>query len=115
MARPTPQQQLEILERRTHVARRWMRGEPQHEIAQAFEVDRSTISHDLTAIRAEWLSRATGHYDKRQAEELARVDECERQAWAAWARSQEPAETLRARRAGGTETTEKVSKGQAGD
>jgi hypothetical protein len=110
---------LAILERRKNVAARYVRGETQWEIARAFEVDQKTISNDLAAIRKEWLADAVRSVDEIKARELAKIDECEAQAWRAWTKSQENAETLRARvRGKGDDArpeTEKVTKGQAGD
>jgi hypothetical protein len=110
---------LAILERRKNVAARYVRGETQWEIARAFEVDQKTISNDLAAIRKEWLADAVRSVDEVKARELAKIDECEAQAWRAWTKSQENAETLRARVRGKGEDarpeTEKVTKGQAGD
>lgn len=112
------QVELAILERRKNVAQRYVRGQTQWEIARAFEVDQATISRDLAAIQAEWLSQAVLDVGTVRARELARIDEVERQAWIAWLKSQENAETSKERTRGpdGTQTvTEKVSKGQAGD
>ncbi len=111
----TSANRLALLERRKNVARRYLRGETQWEIARAFEVNQSTISDDLAAIRVEWLGIAVLDMDAIKAKELARIDEVERQAWAAWTKSQENAETLKDRTSGNTSMTEKVSKGQAGD
>ncbi len=106
---------LAVLERRKNVAARYVRGQTQWEIARAFEVDQGTISRDLKAIHAEWLASAVLSRGEWTARELARIDEVERQAWAAWAKSQENAETLRAKMRGDKAETEKISKGQAGD
>jgi hypothetical protein len=104
-----------VLERRREVARRYSRGEAQWEIARALRVNAATVTRDLDAVRKEWRAEALGDLGKVVAEQLARIDECERQAWAGWAKSQENAETLRARKRGDVAETEKVSKGQAGD
>lgn len=104
-----------ILERRKKVAARYLRGQTQWEIARAFEVDQSTISRDLKVIQAEWLAQAVLARGEWTARELARIDEVERAAWAAWAKSQENAEVLRARMRGDQAETEKISRGQAGD
>lgn len=113
--RPQPDEHLAILERRKKVAARYIRGETQWEIARAFEVTQATVSNDLKAIRAAWLAEAVRDMDEIKARELAKVDACEEQAWKAWTRSQEDAETLRARMRGDTAETEKIKKGQAGD
>lgn len=106
---------LVILERRKNVAKRYLRGETQWEIARAFEVDQATISTDLKAIQQEWLAQAVLDRGEWTARELARIDEVERNAWTAWSRSQEDAQVLRAKMRGQQSETEKVSKGQAGD
>ena len=118
MSRYNPQKKLAILERRKYVAARYLRGQTQWEIARAFEVTQKTISLDLKAIQAEWLAQAVLDRGEWTARELARIDEVERQAWAAWTKSQENAETLRAKTRGADQSsaeTVKVSKGQAGD
>jgi hypothetical protein len=106
---------FEILERRRRVAARFLRGDLQYQIAQAFEVDPATISRDLDAIHQEWLTEAVAERGIWVGQLLAKIDETERQAWAAWVKSQENAEVLRARVHGDKSVTEKVSKGQAGD
>lgn len=119
MSRPTPQERLAILDRRKNVARRYLRGEQQWEIARAFEVTQQTISLDLKAIQAEWLAQAVLDRGEWTARELAKIDHVETAAWGAWSKSLENAEVLKARmrRHGehAEEATEKTSKGQAGD
>jgi hypothetical protein len=115
VARPTPQEKLLILERRKNVARRYLRGEAQWEIARAFEVAQSTVSEDLRTIREAWLKEALLDFDERQAKELAKIDELEVMAREAYLRSCQDATVLKARMQGSKGTTEKVTKGQAGD
>jgi transcriptional regulator with XRE-family HTH domain len=74
--------------RRQQVATRYLRGELQSEIARVFGVSQQQISQDLKAIRSAWLASAIRDFDALKAEELARVDTVEREAWAAWTRSQ---------------------------
>lgn len=113
---PRPRNEyLAIQERRRNVARRYLRGELQWEIARAFEVGEATVCRDLKAIHAEWLKDAVRDLDVVKSRELARIDECEREAWGAWKRSQEDAQLLRARMRAGNAETEKVTRGQAGD
>lgn len=64
----------------------------QGEIARSFDVSQQQISQDLKAIRAAWLASAVRDFDAAKAHELAKIDEVERQAWQAWARSQEDKE-----------------------
>lgn len=82
----------EIAQRRQQVAERYLRGEYQSAIAQSFGVDTATISRDLAAIRAQWLASAVRDFDAAKAQELAKIDEVERAAWAAWQRSTEDKE-----------------------
>src|SRR5262249_3608577 len=114
-AMTTPKEALALLARRQKVAARYVRGQTQWEIARAFELDQSTISRDLAAIRDEWLKAAVLDMTEVKARELAKVDECERQAGAAWAGGQEDAERRRAGKRGETATQEIVTRGQAGD
>ena len=115
MSRPNAQEKLAILERRKNVARRYLRGDLQHEIARVFEVDLRTIERDLHELREEWRKTALADTAEFKALQLAKLDEVERNAWIGWTKSQENAETLRARKRGDESETEKVSKGQAGD
>jgi len=108
-------QRAALAERRAKVARRYIHGDLQAEIARAFEVSQQTISHDLRVIHDEWLKQSVQDRAEWVANELARIDEVERQAWIGWRKSQEDAQTLKARMQDGGHTTEKISKGQAGD
>jgi hypothetical protein len=106
---------FETLERRRRVAARYLRGDLQYQIAQAFEVAQSTISRDLDAIHAEWLAQAVKDRGTWVAQLLAEIEEAKKQAWAAWSKSQENAEVLRAKVRGGLQESEKITRGQAGD
>ena len=106
---------LAILERRKNAAARYLRGQTQWEIARAFEVDQKTVSNDLKAIQAEWLAEAVLDRGEWTARELARLDEIERSAWAAWSKSQDNAQIIRTKTRGDSGETETTIKGQAGD
>jgi hypothetical protein len=118
-SRKPNQDHIAMLERRKKVAARYLRGATQWEIARAFEVDQATISRDLRAIQEDWLAEAKFDFGKLTARELAKVDEVERQAWAAWAKSQEDAEIRRAKLRGkgadAKQESEHIRRGQAGD
>jgi hypothetical protein len=98
VARPTPHEKLAILERRKHVAHRYVTGQRQHEIARSLEVDLATIKRDLAFIREEWRQDAVRDVGERQAAELAKLDALERTCWEAWERSLLPKETSETRR-----------------
>jgi hypothetical protein len=95
--RPTRARKLLILERRRRVAAALVRGQSQWQIAQTEGVDPAQISRDLSAIRQEWRQSALIDFEARQAEELARIDAVEAEAWAAWDRSKQDTERRQAR------------------
>lgn len=82
---------------RADVARRYLRGEFQVDIAKAisdqrdYAITQQQVSWDLAAIREEWKRSAVRDFDDAKAQELARIDELERTYWHAWERSLEAA------------------------
>lgn len=121
MARST-KDETTYTERREQVARLYLAGKSQNEIAAEFNVNQSTISRDLEAIRKQWQEQALLHFDEIKARELARIDRLEREYWQAWERSQEDAETVK--QVGTLDSdgkkvkagkAEKTSKGQSGN
>jgi hypothetical protein len=78
--------------RRTEVARRYLRGEMQAEIARDYGVNQAQISRDLAVIRAAWLASAIRDFDTARAEELAKIDAVEAEYWLAWERSKKDKE-----------------------
>lgn len=110
---------LQIESRRLKVAELILKGVTAHaEICRRLGMDpgqRSTVTRDVQALNGQWRDRAAAVLDEAKGRELARLDLVEQAAWAAWEKSQQNAETLRARVSGGAQQTEKVSKGQAGD
>jgi transcriptional regulator with XRE-family HTH domain len=87
-----PRLDTEVLARRTEVARRYLQGEMQEELARAFGVSQQQISQDLQAIRRFWLSSAIRDFDAAKAEELAKIYAVEREYWMAWERSKKDKE-----------------------
>jgi hypothetical protein len=77
---------------RAEIAERYLRGEPQHAIAQRLGLSRQQIGYDLEVIRDEWRRSAMRDFETHQAEELAKLDHLEATYWAAWERSREPLE-----------------------
>jgi DNA-binding CsgD family transcriptional regulator len=100
--------QARIEERRAQVARHYLRGETQRQIAAKCGVSLGTVSTDIEALRAQWQSEHSVAVSQGLRKELARIDEIERTAWAEWERSRG---TVRKRRksvkdgAEGRETT----------
>jgi len=87
-----PRHDTEVLSRRTEVARRYLQGEMQEQIAQSFGVTQGQICQDLKAIRAAWLASAVRDFDALKAQELAKIDAVEREYWLAWERSKKDKE-----------------------
>ncbi len=85
---------IEIAVRRRRVAARYLRGDTQAEIAAQENVSQPTISNDLKAIREQWRQAAVRDFNEALSMELARIDEVEREAFSAWLRSCEDAESI---------------------
>ena len=119
MANTSTRRDTDIAARRRDVALRYLKGDTQHEIAQAVGVNQSTISRDLKALREEWLAAAVEAVAQAKGRELARIDALEREYWAAWQRSMEPQreQTQKAVEGGlqGRKEQSKVVKERVGD
>src|SRR5215472_17307211 len=94
MPRWNPQDKFRIAERRKTVASMYLQGKYQDEIAKVVKVDRGTVSRDLKVVQEEWLKSGVMDLNVVKARELAKNDEVERQAWAAWERSRQDAEIM---------------------
>jgi hypothetical protein len=84
---------LAVLKRREHVADLYLKGWTQVAIAVECGVAQSRISVDLAKIREAWLNSAIRNFDVLRERELQRIDRVEREAWAAWERSQQPVQS----------------------
>ena len=95
-------EELRILSRRSKVARMLLTGiTNQFEITAALGMDvsqRTTISRDVTAIKAEWRESAIRDFNEAKGRELEKLEVLEREYWEAWERSKAPKHTLRFRR-----------------
>ena len=80
--------------RRLRVARLYLEGKRQKEIAEIVEVDQSTISRDLEAIRQAWLRSTILDFNTIKAEQLARIDHLEMIAYRDYEASVKPVETI---------------------
>lgn len=112
-----PRQDTTVLARREEVARRYLHGEMQSEIARSFGLSQAQISKDLAAVRAAWLRSAIRDFDAAKAQEIAKIDEVERAAWAGWERSTQDKEVV-IREAGADQKPKKATlrkEGQSGN
>lgn len=69
------------------IARLYLTGKTQQEIADQFGVSREQIKYDLEEIRQRWRQSTVINITEAKQRELARLDELERAYWQAWERS----------------------------
>lgn len=68
-------------------ARMHLQGMTQWQIAEQLNVSAVTICRDLKKLGQRWLEKADIDFDKKKAEELAKLDKVEATAWKAWEKS----------------------------
>ena len=95
MAKSTPRKTTKIAHRRQRVGELYLQSHMQTEIAEELGISQTTVSHDLKAIRKLWRESSVRDFDVVQEQELRKLDLLEREAWAAWRRSQQPAESTK--------------------
>ena len=91
--KPSSPDQLIILHRQQQVSELRLRGWSQQAIADRLGVAQKTISLDLKTIRRCWQKAALVDFAQAQAEELQKIEQLEREAWAAWESSRKPAQS----------------------
>ena len=84
---------IAIAKRREKVADLYLQGWTQCQIAEQVDVKQSTVSDDLKKIQTAWRASSVRDFDQARELELRKIDRIEREAWAAWERSQKPAQT----------------------
>jgi hypothetical protein len=85
--------QLALVCRRKQVAELRLQGWTQQAISEQLGVPQTTVSLDLKIVRGQWQKAALDDFNALRLEELQKLDRLEREAWAAWERSQKPAQT----------------------
>jgi hypothetical protein len=92
-------EELRILSRRAKVATLLLKGVTNHyDITHQLGMEdsqRSTISRDVTAIKAQWKESALRDFDEAKGRELEKLELLEREGWAAWERSQQERQSTR--------------------
>ena len=111
----TPQEKVRIEQRRQQLADLYVKGSTQSQIALQLGVAQSTVSADLKAIRREWRDSRIRDFDEAVAIELRKLDNLEREAWSAWERTQQPAESTKVTQDGSGKKAEKTVKQQQGN
>lgn len=70
--------------RLAEVARRYLRGESQVQIALAVGCSTTQIGRDLAAVRRRWATASTRDFQEIRSEQLAKIDELEASYWQGW-------------------------------
>jgi len=106
---------LAIQQRRQQVADLYLRGWTQEAIATQLSIAQPTVCVDLRKIREAWRASSIRDFDDARAVELQKIDRIEREAWAAWERSQKPAQSAVVSEDTGRQRTRKSMRNQHGD
>lgn len=84
---PTKQALFVREDRYQQVTTLYLRGWTQKQIAAEVGVTQGMISQDLKEIQRRWREETAFNLDEAKGKELARLDELERECWAAWEQS----------------------------
>jgi hypothetical protein len=66
------------------LAQAYLAGKTQAEIAQELNITQQQISYDLGVLQERWVKSALNDIDKAKAQELAKLDNLEREYWVGW-------------------------------
>jgi hypothetical protein len=80
----TPFQREEDL---VQITRLYLQGRTQRDIAEVVGVSQGQVNHDLKLIQTRWRESSIMDMNEAKQRELARLDELEREYWAAWEQS----------------------------
>jgi hypothetical protein len=69
------------------IAREYLKGRLQSDIAANLGVSLATVKRDLAKVRGRWLDSALRDFDTLKAEQLAKIDAIEAESWEMWSRS----------------------------
>lgn len=76
-----PKKQKEMIDRQAKIAKMYLEGKTQIEIAIILKCAVGTVNRDLKILEKRWLESALSDTDKRKAEEIAKINRLEAQAW----------------------------------
>jgi hypothetical protein len=83
----------QIRKDRVEIARLYLKGWTQAEIGGQLGLSRQQVGYDLEAVRQGWLQSSLMDFNAKKAEELARIDQLEREYRDAWEKSKSGHET----------------------
>jgi hypothetical protein len=95
-------------------------AELQRRTGAQYVISQQQVSNDLALIRSRWRESAVLDFNEKRMQEVDRIDTLEREAWAAWRKSQEPvlvkfAERSHSRKDGSKRRTFRKSEQRAGE
>ncbi|MGL4622471.1 MAG: helix-turn-helix domain-containing protein [Chroococcidiopsis sp.] len=90
---PKTRTKAQVERDRIEVAKFYLQGKYQHEIASLLGISQQQVSFDLKAVQSHWRDVPGLQLTELKAQELARLDVLERTYWEAWADSKKPKET----------------------
>ena len=108
-------EKVALAKRRHQVGELYVQGHKQLAIGQQIGVSQQTVSNDLKAIQNQWRNSSVRDFDAVRDKELEKLDRIERECWAAWERSQKPAQSAVVSNGGDRQKTQKTVKEQHGD
>jgi hypothetical protein len=92
-----PRNQAEIIRDRYEIARLYLKGELQADIASRLGINQSTVSRDLTFLHKQWIKAAEVNFSEAVAVELQKINNLEIEYWQAWERSMQIKESSTAK------------------
>lgn len=75
---------------RIEVARYYLQGKYQHEIAQLLGISQQQVSFDLKAVQSHWRDVPGLQLTELKTKQLAKIDLLEQEYWEAWQNSKKP-------------------------
>jgi hypothetical protein len=90
---PNPKPHLAVLQRQEQVARLYLQGYTQQQLAAMTETSQSTVQRDVAAIEQQWQAQALQHHSTRKNKLLAELQLARAAAWEGWERSLAQKET----------------------
>ncbi|MDZ4780431.1 MAG: helix-turn-helix domain-containing protein [Planctomycetia bacterium] len=110
-----PNKKVERARRRQQVAELYVQGWTQQVIGEHLQICQTTVCFDLKALRREWRESSIRDFDSQRYVELKKLERVEREAWAAWERSQKPLQSAVLNGEGSAARARKTVKNQHGD
>jgi predicted transcriptional regulator len=80
----TKRNDLQIVKDRVRISELYLSGKSQAHIASELGLTQQMVSYDLSELRRSWTDRAVNALEAARAEELAKIDNLEREYWDAW-------------------------------